>query len=259
MGFIKLDRQIIDSSIWDDGEPFDSAHAWIDLLLYVNWKDNDRIIRKKIVKVKRGSQFLSDQFLANRWHWSRNRVRRYIQMLENAGMITVNRTADGTYINVVNYAKFQDRQTADGTTNDTTDGTTGDTTDGTQSKNNKKNKEEQEFLSGAAAQKKVPPKPIWVEDYCREQGYRINVSEFMAYYNLNGWTLSGGRKITDWHAAVDYWQSKGRKIDKADGDGFESMPAYQEFAHTPVELGEEPKFEGGVVAELLRRKRMKNA
>lgn len=135
MGFLKLDRKIISSAIWDDGSPFDNAHAWMDLLLYMNYADDERMVRGNIVKVKRGAQLLSDNFLANRWHWSRNRVRRYIQMLENAKMIAVKRTPYGTYINVVNYRKYQDSWTTNGTADGTSDGTTGGTSDGTQLKN----------------------------------------------------------------------------------------------------------------------------
>ena len=139
--FFKLARQITKSAIWDDGTPFDKAHAWIDLLMYVNWADGERQIDGQIVKVKRGSTFTSDQFLANRWHWSRSRVRRYLNMLEAAMMVTVKRTPCGTWINVVNYGKFQDRRTANDTGNDTTVDTTGDTTVDTQLKKNKKNKD----------------------------------------------------------------------------------------------------------------------
>lgn len=257
MGFLKLDRQIVESSIWDDGEPFDAAHAWIDLLLYVNWKDSERMIRKKIVKVKRGSQIVSDQFLANRWHWSRNRVRRYIKMLEDAGMITVNRTADGTWLNVVNYAFFQDRWTANGTADGTTDGTAGDTADGTQSNKDNKNNKNEEVFFGADAQKKIPPSKDDVEAYCRENGYRFDVNEFMAYYDLNGWTLSGGRKITNWNAAVDYWAKKGHKIEKASDDLTKTMPIYKEFSHSSMQVGVDQPFEGGLVQEMLKRKRTK--
>lgn len=137
MGFLKLDRKIVDSAIWDDGSPYDKAHAWMDLLLYVSYADNERMIRNKIIKIKRGSQFVSDQFLANRWHWSRNRVRRFLAALEAANMLQVKRTPDGTCINVVNYSKFQGRRTANGTADGTTDGTT----DGTQLKKDKKDKE----------------------------------------------------------------------------------------------------------------------
>ena len=89
------------------------------------------------MKVKRGSQFLSDKFLANRWHWSRNRVRRFLAALEAANMVTVKRTSDGTWVNIVNYSKFQDARTSNGTGSDTTNGTT----NGTQLKKNKKNQE----------------------------------------------------------------------------------------------------------------------
>ena len=140
-GWIKLDRKILNSSLWNEPEPFDKRSAWIDLLLYVSWKDTERVVKNKVIKIKRGSQFVSDNFLANRWHWSRGKVRRYIKMLENAGMINIKRTADGTCINVVNYSKFQDARTADDTSDDTTHGTTGGTTDGTQYKKYKNDKE----------------------------------------------------------------------------------------------------------------------
>lgn len=256
MGYLKLDRQIVDSPIWDDGEPFDAAHAWIDLLLYVNWKDKERLVRKKIVMVKRGSQIVSDQFLANRWHWSRNRVRRYIKMLEDAGMITVNRTADGTWLNVVNYTFFQDRWTANGTTDGTTDGTAGDTTDGTQSNKDNKNNKSEEVFFGADAQKKIPPEFDEVKAYVRSKGYKMEVTEFMTYYEMRGWTLTNGRKITDWRAAVDYWASKSRKDSKADTP---PMPYFREVSETAPVIGTEAPYEGGVVAELIRRKRARNA
>lgn len=140
MGFLKIDRQITDSAIWNDGTPFDKAHAWIDLLLYANWADKERMVRGKMITVKRGSMFVSDSFLANRWHWSRNRVRRYLAELQAAHMLVIKRSCDGTCITLVNYSKFQDVRTGSGTGDDTTDGTTGGTTDGTQSKNIKKYK-----------------------------------------------------------------------------------------------------------------------
>ena len=69
--FLKLDRQISKSAIWNDGTPFDKAHAWMDLLLYVNYLPKERIFGNTIVHVKRGQIVTSDNFLANRWNWSR--------------------------------------------------------------------------------------------------------------------------------------------------------------------------------------------
>lgn len=72
-----------------------------------------------------------------------------------------------------------------------------------------------------------------------------------------GWTLSGGRKITDWTAAVDYWAKKGTKIDKASNDLTKTMPMYQEFSHGSMQVGVDQPFEGGLVQEMLKRKRTK--
>ena len=114
------------------------------------------------------------------------------------------------------------------------------------------------FFSGANAQKKTPPTKSDVEEYCRGKNYHIDVDSFMTYYNMNGWTLTGGRKMTDWTAAVDYWHSKGQKIEKEKGNGdlTATMPAYQEFDQG-FSPGEESPFNNGLVNEMIRRKREK--
>lgn len=255
MKFFKLARQITESAIWDDGTPFDKAHAWIDLLMYVNWADGERPIRGEILKIKRGSQFTSDKFLANRWHWSRNRTRRFLDTLERAGMITVNRTSIGTWINVVNYSKFQDKRTGSGTGNGTGDGTSGGTGDGTQLKKNIEEPEEgkNNFFS-AGAQKKIPPARSDVEEYCRQKNYHIDLTEFFSYYDLHDWTLGNGRKITNWTAAVDYWSNKGKKLETNEQT---DMPYYQEFDNVEFPVASNIPFENGLASEVIRRKREK--
>ena len=256
--FFKISRKIVNSAIWDDGTPYDRAHAWLDLLMYVNYLDGEKLVGEKIRKVKRGSTFASDQFFANRWHWSRARVRRFFDMLKAANMISVRRSPYGTWINVVNYAKYQDKQTANDTrvdtTNDTSNDTTDDTANDTQLKKEKKVRREESFLS-AAAQKKIPPAKSDVEEYCREKNYHMDIDGFMTYYNMNGWTLSGGRKIQDWQAAVDYWHTNGKKLGTAET---KPAPYFDEFENVPIVAGVESPFKNGAAAEMLRRKREKN-
>ena len=254
-GWIKLHRQIQDSALWDDGEPFDKAHAWIDLLLCVNHTDRKKIISGEIVTVKQGEMFTSDKFLANRWHWSRNRVRRFLEVIERDNMVYVKRTPYGTWINVVNYAKFQGQRTTNGTGDDTTLGTSNGTTDGTQYKNVKNIKNDNNFLCGADAQKKMPPDRSEVDEYCREKNYHMDVDGFMTYYNMNGWTLSGGRKISDWKSAVDYWHQNGKKLGTAET---KPAPYFDEFEPRPVAAGVEVPFKGGLAAEMIRRKQAKH-
>lgn len=50
----------------------------------------------------------------------------------------------------------------------------------------------------------VPPTVEEVEDYIKEKGYRVNVENFIAYYQSNGWRV-GANKMKDWHAAVVSW------------------------------------------------------
>lgn len=133
-----MHRQITESAIWDTGEPFDMAHAWVDLLLCVNHADRSKVVSGNTITVKRGEIFASDMFFANRWHWSRGKVRRFFANIEADRMVTLKRTTNGTRVFVVNYSNFQGGRTTNGTGDGTTDGTT----DGTQYKNVKNIKNE---------------------------------------------------------------------------------------------------------------------
>lgn len=252
-GWIKLYRQIQDNALWNDGEPYDKAHAWIDLLLCVNHANRKKIIGNEIVTVKRGSMFTSDNFLANRWHWSRERVRRFLALIERDNMVTLKRTSYGTWINVVNYAHFQGGRTTNETSNETTVETTNEAADETQYKNDKNDNNANNFLC-AAALKKIPPTRSDVEEYCRQKNYHIDLIEFFSYYDLHDWTLGNGRKITNWTAAVDYWYQNGKKMNAADT---KPMPYFEEFKTAAPLTGEASPFKNGLASEMIRRKREK--
>lgn len=138
-GWIKIHRSILDNAIWASSEPFSIRDAWIDLLLSVNFEDKEILTKHgKVIKIPRGSMFTSIQHLADRWHWSVNKVRRRTEMLKNMGMIEIFGTPDGTLLTVVKYRDFQDGRRTDGTPDGTSDGTT----DGTRLKNIKNVKNE---------------------------------------------------------------------------------------------------------------------
>ena len=256
--FLKLDRQIGSSAIWNDGTPFDKAHAWMDLLLYVNYIPKNRMFGNTIVHVKRGQTVTSDNFLAHRWNWSRSRVRRFLEMLEADNMIRLERTSYGTWISIVNYTKYQGEWTPSDTSNDTTVDTSVDTSNDTQlieSIESNENAVESFFCAGAL--KKIPPEKSDVEAYCREKRYRgMDIDGFFEYYDLRDWKLTGGLKMPDWTKAVDYWHSKGKKdAEKGQSD----VVYFREFEGGPAIGGDAVPFKGGLAAEMLRRKREKNA
>lgn len=131
-GYIKLHRGIADHWLCDD-KPFDMFHAWVDLILMANWKTNKRVFNGQIVTQERGQVICTIGGLAERWGWSKNKVRRFIAALKEDEMVHANGSTHGTTLTIEKYAFFQDSRHTDGTAN----GTTGGTTDGTQQKNNK--------------------------------------------------------------------------------------------------------------------------
>lgn len=106
-GWIKIYRQIESSDIWNLDEPFGVRSAWIDLILMVNHEDRTILINGRPQKIAVGQKWTSVRTLAARWHWSKDRVMRYTKMLEKLGMITLEKTSNGTLLTVINYESFQ--------------------------------------------------------------------------------------------------------------------------------------------------------
>lgn len=137
-GWICIHRKIRECFIWNE-EPYDKAHAWIDLLLRANHNDKKIMLNGQVKVITRGQFHTSIALLAEQWGWSRNKVYRFLKMLETEQMITTESnkggTSNGTTITIVKYSNYQDKGntdgTSDGTSDDTTSETTNDTTDGT--------------------------------------------------------------------------------------------------------------------------------
>ena len=108
-GWIKLHRQIQECFLWRIKEPFDKRSAWIDLLLLMKHQNKNLMIDGKIETIKRGSYMLSIEKLCDRWMWSRNKVKRYLDVLEREHMIVTRRTNKGTLVSVVNYCIYQNQ------------------------------------------------------------------------------------------------------------------------------------------------------
>lgn len=121
-GWIKLHRQIMNNAIWTAAEPFDRRSAWIDLLMMANHEQR-RIILKDgtTIIVEEGQLFTSMDHLATRWHWSRNKVRRYISLLTTLKMCHQCGTRSGTLLTLVKYGFFQGGRPTDGPPDGTPD------------------------------------------------------------------------------------------------------------------------------------------
>lgn len=156
--YIKLYRKATDCDLFEK-KPFDQWHAFEFLMIRATWKPKSILIKNQQVKLDTGQLIYSERTLADAFGWSRNKVRRFIALLESLEMIKTERTVLGTVITITNYKKYQqndttsdtsedienytsidDVPTTNDTTNDTTSDTTSDTTNDTKKKNIKKDK-----------------------------------------------------------------------------------------------------------------------
>lgn len=130
-GFVAIYRSVQSHWLWTHDEPFDTRSAWIDLILLVNHKDKEIKVGCQKITIHAGQMWTSYVKLAKRWHWSRNRVYRYIKMLISDGMILMDGTPNGTCLTIVNYKKYAIRRDTHETSDGTPDGTSSGTSDGT--------------------------------------------------------------------------------------------------------------------------------
>lgn len=105
-GWIKLHRSIQDNDLWV-AEPFTWAQAWIDLLINANHKPGSFWVRRIEVKLDRGQLGWSEITMADRWKWSRGKVRRFLGMLETRGMIVQQTNKLTSVITICNYNEYQ--------------------------------------------------------------------------------------------------------------------------------------------------------
>ena len=120
-GWISLHRQLQDHWLWKEKRKFSKAEAWIDLLLTANHKDNDVLMGNKLIKVKRGQLITSEVKLSKRWQWSRDKVRRFLDLLQSEGMLNKQSDRTKTTLTIENYELYQSSDTANETTDKTTD------------------------------------------------------------------------------------------------------------------------------------------
>ncbi|MDX9896334.1 MAG: hypothetical protein RBS34_12850 [Desulfofustis sp.] len=109
-GWIKLHRKIALNDLWFK-EPFSKGQAWVDLLLIA--EHEPRVVKKNGIQVplERGDIGLDERSLAERWMWSRGKVRRFIAELWEMGMVERAKrcsTKVCNCISVVNYNLYQD-------------------------------------------------------------------------------------------------------------------------------------------------------
>ena len=74
--------------------------------------------------------------------------------------------------------------------------------------NNKSKRTLNEKESRQTATRFRPPTIKDVQDFCDDEGLSIDTQRFVNYYAAQGWKLSNGNNMKDWHAAARNWARK---------------------------------------------------
>jgi len=191
-GFIILDRKLQENWLWLS-EPFSKAQAWIDLLFLANHKESSFFLRGIKIDVKRGQLARGEDSLSKRWKWSRNKVRRFLKLLQTEQQIKQHTSNKINIIEVINYNLYQERNNKKDNKK-TTDETGNDTH--TNNDNNDNNDNKKGF---------TPPTLEEVKNYCQERSNNVDANKFLNFYESKGWMI-GKSKMKDWKASVRTWE-----------------------------------------------------
>lgn len=216
-GWIKIHRKVLSHPMYY-AEPFTRMQAWFDLLLLTSRLPNVLYIRGNRVEIKPGTVAKSKEYLCGRWRWSRGKVNRYLDMLENEGMIVQQKSRVITCISIPKFEYYQLDGTTESTTGSTTNKTTSRTPDSITDGELYKNIIENNNNSARARTREgvvefVPPSVEEVEAYSVAHGCPLDAARFVDYYGAKGW-MAGKSPMKDWRAAVRMWSRRDR--DKAE-------------------------------------------
>lgn len=106
-GWIKLHRQIQKHWLYQEKRTFSKYEAWLDIVMMANHQDNRFVLGNEVLQVERGSFVTSELKLMDHWRWSKTKLRNFLSLLENEGMIAKISDNKKTTIKVLNYSAYQ--------------------------------------------------------------------------------------------------------------------------------------------------------
>lgn len=198
-GWIKLYRKISENKLWIC-EPFTRGQAWVDLLLLANHEYGFFYCREHKVEVKRGFVGWSELKLAERWKWSRTKVRKFLKDLEKEQQIIQHKSQSYSTIEIINYEIYQEKEQQE-IQQENNRKTTGKQQQDT-NKNDKNKKNDKNIF--------IPPSLLDVIEYCKERKNNVDAETWINHYTAKGWMI-GKNKMKDWKAAVRTWEKSNKE------------------------------------------------
>jgi len=146
-GWIKLHRSLLKH--WIATDPV-KLHAWITILLEVNYKENKVLINDNLFTVGVGESLKSLDTWATLFGrgWNKSKVRRFFELLKKDSMVVTKSEHITTRLSVLNFESYQSDRNADET--QMKQGRNADDTQATpdkKDKKDKKDKNEKKYIS----------------------------------------------------------------------------------------------------------------
>ncbi len=113
-GGVMVDRELAEDDFWL-AEPFSRAQAFIDLILIANTESHDVTVRGVTVRLEKGQVGRSVISLADRWRWSRNKTRAFLDDLRDLRKIDFKMTNIATVITVLDYTVLNPKRITEST------------------------------------------------------------------------------------------------------------------------------------------------
>ena len=111
-GWIKLHRKINDNPILKKGNVYSNFEAFIWLLLRANYDNAKVVIGSTIYKLKKGEMITSLKKLQKQFGWGNSRLKTFLKLLKDDGMIEYKSNTQLTLITISNWKDLQSNQPA---------------------------------------------------------------------------------------------------------------------------------------------------
>ena len=98
-GYIYLMRSLQDHWIWDD-KPVAKGQAWVDMLLWASHKDREAPAIEGFVQIKEGEFIRTLRQMGDAWGWSKNKVKRFLEVLDKGDMIELQNRTRPTHVSI---------------------------------------------------------------------------------------------------------------------------------------------------------------
>jgi hypothetical protein len=193
-GWVKLHRKLLDN--WIISEP-EALAVWIRFMLEANHESKTKMFNGAMITIRRGQLIFGLEAFSSKNNISISKLRRYLKLFENDGMINRQKTNKYSVITLLAYDEFQK--------NDKLDAGKRQASEQANDRQAAIPKELKKERIKERDKRFTPPTLQEVQQYCLERSNSVNPENFLDHYESVGW-LRGKNKIKDWKACVRTWE-----------------------------------------------------